>query len=210
MTHVHVVPFVGIAALIVVTPGVDMALVTRNGLRGGRAGALATAVGINVGVALWTLAAAFGLAAVVRESGALFDGVRLAGALYLVVLGIRSMRAARRREAFVLSDRDGRMALAPGTAFKQGLISNALNPKMAVLFTALLPQFVDHGSAPLPQLLVLGAVFNVLGLAWLVGFALAVARARSVLARPSVRRLQYAISGAVLIALGLRVALTRR
>lgn len=86
--------FIVVAALIVIVPGVDMALVTRNALRGGRPGALATALGMNVGVAVWVLAAALGLAAAIRASQTVFDAARLGGALYLIYLGARSLVSA--------------------------------------------------------------------------------------------------------------------
>jgi threonine/homoserine/homoserine lactone efflux protein len=192
----HVLPFLVVAVIVVVTPGVDMALVTKNALVHGRRAALATAFGVNVGIALWTLAAALGVAAVVRASAEAFDVVKFAGALYLVYLGIQSLR--RQERAAV-----ARRRVSP---FRQGLISNALNPKIAVFFTSLLPQF---GSS-LGQLLLLGVLFNLLGVVWLTVFALAAARGRRVLARPRVRAALDAVSGIVLVALGVRLATERR
>jgi threonine/homoserine/homoserine lactone efflux protein len=209
--HAHVLPFIAVAWLILITPGVDMALVTRNALRGGRGAAVSTALGVNLGVGLWALAAALGLAAAVQASAALFDAVRLGGALYLVVLGVWSLRAAR--ESATADGPNGPptplVGLERRSAFRQGLATNLLNPKMAVLFTSLLPQFIDRHAAAFPSLLLLGAIFNALGVVWLVGFALAVARSRAVLARPRLRRLQERVTGAVLIGLGIRVALER-
>jgi threonine/homoserine/homoserine lactone efflux protein len=201
--HAHLLPFIGVVWLILVTPGVDMALVTRNALRGGRAAAVATAFGVNTGVAVWALAAACGLAAAIQASATLFDIVRLGGAAYLIALGIRSLIGSASAE-------DPDLPPARSGPFRQGVMSNLLNPKMAVLFTSLLPQFVDPRAAALPQFLFLGVVFNVLGVIWLVSFALVVARSRSVLSRPRVRRIQERITGTVLVALGTRVALDRR
>ena len=209
--HVHLIPFIAVAGLLVITPGVDMTLVTRNALRGGRATALATALGVNLGVAVWVLAAALGLAAVVQSSQTVFDAVRLAGAAYLVVLGVRSLLGSRHsRSSDAIDAADRRFADRRRPAFRQGLTSNLLNPKMAVLFTSLLPQFIDRGADPLGGLLLLGAIFNLLGLIWLTAFALAVARFRTALARPRVRRVQEWLTGCVLIALGIRVAIERR
>ena len=192
----HVVPFLVVAVIVVVTPGVDMALVTKNALLHGRRAALATALGVNVGIASWTLAAALGIAAIVRASAAAFAVVKFAGAVYLVYLGLQALR---RRE---------RVGVVPRRAapFRQGLISNALNPKIAVFFTSLLPQF-GHS---LPALLLLGALFNAIGLIWLTVYALAVARGRSVLQRPRVRAALDHLSGVVLVGLGVRLALERR
>jgi threonine/homoserine/homoserine lactone efflux protein len=192
----HVLPFLVVAVIVVVTPGVDMALVTKNALVHGRRAALATAFGVNVGIALWTLAAALGVAAVVRASAEAFDVVKFAGALYLVYLGIQSLR--RRERAAV-----ARRRLSP---FGQGLISNALNPKIAVFFTSLLPQF-GHS---LPALLVLGAIFNTIGIVWLTAYAIAAARGRAALQRPRVRAALDSVSGVVLVGLGVRLAFERR
>ena len=192
----HVLPFLVVAVIVVVTPGVDMALVTKNALVHGRRAALATAFGVNVGIALWTLAAALGVAAVVRASAEAFDVVKFAGALYLVYLGIQSLR--RQERAAV-----ARRRVSP---FRQGLISNALNPKIAVFFTSLLPQF-GHS---LPALLLLGALFNAIGIVWLTLYALAAARGRGALQRPRVRAALDYVSGVVLVGLGVRLAFERR
>jgi threonine/homoserine/homoserine lactone efflux protein len=200
----RLLPFLAVVAVILVTPGVDLALVTRNAIARGRRAALATAVGVNLGVAVWTVAAATGLAALVAASSAAFAAVRLAGAAYLVLLGLLALRSGRAgfsptgRAAAPTSDRD---------ALRQGFFCNLLNPKMAILFTSLLPQFTANGSAGLGQLLVLGAIFNFLGLLWLTSYALAAARGGDVLRRPRVRaRLEY-LTGFVLVGLGIRVAL---
>jgi threonine/homoserine/homoserine lactone efflux protein len=176
-----------------------------------RATALATALGVNLGVAVWVVAAALGLAAAVQASQTLFDVLRLAGAAYLILLGIRSLvgsRAPIPADATVQPAHQSSGQRA--NAFRQGLASNLLNPKMALLFTSLLPQFIERGTDPLPGLLMLGAVFNVLGVVWLTAFALVVARSRHALARPRVRRVQEWLTGGVLIGLGVRVALERR
>jgi threonine/homoserine/homoserine lactone efflux protein len=121
----------------------------------GRRQALATAFGINVGIAVWTVAAALGVAAAVRASAAAFAVIKFAGALYLVYLGAQALRNARRSPAEAHAVRS---VLGTAGAFRQGLVSNLLNPKIAVFVTSLLPQFVRHGT--LPELLVLGAIFK--------------------------------------------------
>jgi threonine/homoserine/homoserine lactone efflux protein len=196
----HVLPFLVVAVIVVVTPGVDMALVTKNALVHGRRAALATAFGVNVGIALWTLAAALGIAAVVRASAEAFDVVKFAGAVYLVYLGIQSLR---RRER-------GAVARRRMSPFRQGLISNALNPKIAVFFTSLLPQFVDAEHAHPLDLLLLGLLFNCIGVAWLLAYAELAARGRDVLRRPRVKRALDRVSGIALVALGVRLAFERR
>lgn len=197
--------FLTVAVVIVVTPGVDMALVTKNALLHGRRAALATAWGINAGILVWTLAAAFGLAAVVRQSAEAFTAIKLAGAAYLVYLGVQSLLAARRGHA---PDAPASARLGVTGAFRQGFASNLLNPKIAVLFTGLLPQFVARPS--LLSLLALGMLFNAIGFVWLTAYAVATARGRAVLQRPRVRRWLDAATGVVLVGLGIRLAAEKR
>jgi threonine/homoserine/homoserine lactone efflux protein len=206
---VHLIPFVLVATALIAVPGVDMTLVMRNALKGGARAAVATALGVNAGVTLWVLAAALGVAALVAASGLVFDIIKLAGAAYLAVLGVRAILASCQAHA---SEGGGgtATALTPRAAFRQGLASNLLNPKMALLFTGVLPQFLDRGADQLGGTLVLGAIFNALGLIWLVAFAVLVARGRNVLTRPAVRRVQERLAGCVLIALGVRVAVQRQ
>lgn len=199
----ELLPFLAVALVVVVTPGVDMALVTRNALVGGRRAALATALGINLGILFWSVAAALGLAAVLASSTEAFTAVKLAGAAYLVWLGIQALRSRGSGHATV-----GGPAALRGP-FRQGLASNLLNPKIAVFFTGLLPQFVGDGAGA-AELLVLGALFNLMGVLWLSAYGLAVARGRAVFGRPRVRRALDRVTGVVLIGLGVRLALEAR
>ena len=185
--------FLGLAVVVIVTPGPDTALTIRNAVLGGRRAGVATAFGVAAGQATWTLAAAGGLAALLVASEPAFLAIRFAGAAYLVWLGLQGLAAAIRGR------RAGHHARPPGGApFRQGLLSNLANPKMAVFFTSLLPQF----GASFAALLALGLLFCALTLAWLA----AVACAGGVLRRPRVRRAIDAVTGTVLVALGLRLA----
>jgi threonine/homoserine/homoserine lactone efflux protein len=202
---VHVLPFLALATLVVVTPGVDMALVTRNALVHGRRAALLTAAGVNVGILLWVCAAALGLAALLAASATAFTVVKLAGAAYLVFLGLRAV-LARERAAPASGVRAAPRDLL---AFRQGLINNALNPKIAVFFTSVLPQFAGaHPSAG--ALIVLGLIFSAIGWAWLLAYALIAASGREVLGRARVRKTLSRLTGMVLVGLGVRLALERR
>ena len=199
-----VLAFVGVVAVIVVVPGPDMALVLRNGLAHGRRAAVETALGINAGLLVWALAAALGVAALVRASEPAFTSLRVAGGVYLVWLGLRALVAAWRGGTGHVAAARARRHLSP---FGQGLLSNLLNPKIALVFTTLIPQFVDPGRPAVPQTLLLAGIFISMGLAWLVSYALVVARVGAALARSGVRRALNAVTGAVLGALGVRVAL---
>jgi threonine/homoserine/homoserine lactone efflux protein len=204
---VHLLPFLAVSAVVILTPGVDMALVTKNALVHGPAAARATAVGVNLGIAFWTLAAAVGLAAVIAASAAAFTAIKLAGAAYLIVLGLQALRGRDDPPPGIVA---GRPTLGRGAALRQGLTSNLLNPKIAVFFTSLLPQFVDAQTATAADLLLLGLLFNAMGVIWLLTYAALAARGRNVLARPRVRRSVDRVTGVVLIGLGVRIALERR
>lgn len=210
MVPVNMLPFLAVAAIVVITPGADMALVTKNALMHGRQAAVATAVGINLGVAFWTLAAALGLAAIVAASAAVFTTIKLVGAAYLVFLGVQALLATRARRGENALDPTMQPPLRRRVAFRQGLVSNILNPKIAVFFTSLLPQFVTTRGAVGLKLLALGGLFNVMGVAWLLSYAVLAARGRTILTRPRVRRSLDRLTGVVLIGLGARLALERR
>ena len=192
--------FLTISALVILTPGPDTALTIRNALLGGRRGGLGTAVGVATGQACWTLATSAGIAAVLSASRPAFLALRLLGAAYLVYLGLESLRRA------VSRDQVPRRVVPRARPFRQGLLSNLSNPKMAVFFTSLLPQFGHSFVA----LLALGLVFSCMTLVWLTGYGIAVARAGDFLRRGWVRRALDVLTGAVLVALGVRLATERR
>ena len=202
----QVLPFLAIAVFVVVTPGVDTALVTKNALLHGRRAAILTALGVNAGIAMWATASAFGLGALLHRSEALFTTVRLVGAAYLVVLGAQAVWWSCRRGHPVAPE----IAPSRRSPFAQGVLSNLLNPKIAVFFTSFLPQFVSPSGPVLGQLLLLGFLFNLLGLAWLLGCAVLTSRVGDALRRPRVRAALERVTGCVLIAFGLRLAIERR
>jgi RhtB (resistance to homoserine/threonine) family protein len=208
---IHLWAFLGVALVVILSPGPDTVLVTKNALLHGRRAGLGTAFGVNAGLLLWTIAAALGVAALVRESAVAFTVLKLAGALYLIWLGLHALRAAWRRSGYGLDRANpARERLGLGGGFRQGVLSNLGNPKIAVFFTSLLPQFVSgHGSLLAPFLL-LGTLFVLITLAWLCGYALVAVRISALLTRPRVKAALDGVTGAVLVGLGIRLALERR
>jgi len=202
--------FLGVSALVIVTPGQDTALTIRSTLLGGRQAGVLTALGVSTGQAVWTLAASAGITALLLASEPAFLAVKLAGAVYLVFLGGQMLVGALRRTgppAHVVRASGG---LTPATAYRQGVISNLGNPKMAVFFTSLLPQFAPESGPRFAAFLALGLCFCAMTAAWLIAYAFAVARARDVFQRPRIRRFMDGLTGAVLMALGLRLAFEQR
>ncbi len=194
--------FAAVAIVVIVTPGQDTALTIRNTLAGGRRAGIRTATGVICGQAVWALAASAGVAALLVASEPAFVALKLAGAAYLAFLGGQALLAAVRGRAADPHD----MPETRSHPLRQGLLSNLGNPKMAVFFSSLLPQFGDSFWA----LLGLGLVFCSLTLLWLSAYALAVARAGDLLRRSRVRRTLDAVTGAALVALGLRLAAADR
>jgi threonine/homoserine/homoserine lactone efflux protein len=201
MLDAQLLAFVGVAVVLTLTPGPDMALVLRNTLRGGRAAGLRTVAGIAVGLAGWAIASAVGVAAVLSASATVFTALKLLGAVYLVYLGVQALLAARRGDVVEHAEPQRK-----GSPFRQGLVTNLLNPKLAVLFTTLLPQFISTDDPAVAKSALLAAVFVSIGLTWLVTYTYLVelvGRSRAF------RRGAEAVAGIVLVALGVRLAVER-
>jgi threonine/homoserine/homoserine lactone efflux protein len=204
--------FIAISALVIIVPGPDTAVVVRNALRAGLRGALATSVGVVAGLAVWTVTASVGLAALLRASEPAFVALKLAGAIYLAYLGARSLWEAVRPSAPAAAGegRSTRAAQRGLVSLRQGLVSDLGNPKIAVFFTSFLPQFVRGHDASFVPLMTLGLIFCALTTVWLAGYSVLVARAGDLLRGGRLRRALDGVTGAVLIGLGVRLALERR
>ena len=192
--------FLGVAALVIMTPGPDTAVTIRSTLVGGRGAGVMTAFGVITGQACWTLAASAGVTALLIASEPAFLAVKYIGAAYLIYLGVAALVASWRDREL---DTPRRLpAVARSTAYRQGLLSDLTNPKMAAFFTSLLPQF----GRSFASMLGFGMLFCALTWLWLALYSLALARMRAALGRGVIRRALEAVTGAVLIALGLRLA----
>ena len=204
--------FLVLSIIVIVTPGPDTALTIRNTLLGGRASGIATAAGVAFGQAAWAVATRAGVVALLVAAEPAFVALKLAGAAYLVFLGAQALGTAlrpdRTRQTAAATPHTAR--LHPASALRQGVVSNLTNPKMAVFFPSLLPQFVSPGATSFVALLALGLIFCLMTLSWLTLYALVIARAGDVLRRAGVRRIIEGVSGAVLVAFGIRVATTAR
>jgi threonine/homoserine/homoserine lactone efflux protein len=204
--------FLGVSVLVICTPGQDTALTIRSTMLGGRRGGVFTALGVSTGQTIWALAASAGVVAILLASEPLFLALRLAGAVYLIVLGAQSLWAAFRPHdgKGAIGARGPSRRLSSSRAYRQGVLSNLGNPKMAAFFTSLLPQFAPQEGPAFLTLFALGLLFSLMTLTWLTGYAFAVARARDFLQRPRIRRVLDGLTGAALVLLGLRLAAERR
>jgi threonine/homoserine/homoserine lactone efflux protein len=201
--------FIGVAALLTILPGADMALVTRNVLALGRRRTMGTVAGICSGCVLHATASALGLSAILATSATAFDVLKTVGAAYLLWLGVQSIRAAGAPTPTV-GEQTRAVGRRPPAAFVQGFLTNILNPKVAVFYLTFLPQFISPGQPVLRRSLLLASIHIAMGFAWLTAYAWFVDRLGGVLTRPTVKSALERITGGVLIALGARLAWERR
>jgi threonine/homoserine/homoserine lactone efflux protein len=207
MIDAQLVAFAGVSLLLAVTPGPDMAVVTKNALAHGRRGVLLTTSGIALALVIWVTATAVGLSALLQGSGEVLFVLKIVGAAYLAYLGVRTLLESRARPADLLATAP---AAAPAHAvFRQGFLSAISNPKLGVFFVTFLPQFVLPGQAVLPRLLELGVTFAVIGWIWMNVYGLFVTRLRQVITAPRVRQWMQRVTGVVLLGFGARLALER-
>src|SRR6202171_4067661 len=199
--------FIGVCILLSVTPGPDMAVVTKNALAHGRRGVVLTTTGIALALSMWIVATAVGLSALLRASGGALFILKLIGAAYLGYLGLRTLIESRRRPPDLLASVP---PAAPDHAiFRQGFVSAISNPKLGVFFVTFLPQFVVPGQALLPRLLELGLIFAVIGWSWMNVYGLFITRIREIITAPRVRQWMRRVTGVVLLGFGARLALER-
>jgi threonine/homoserine/homoserine lactone efflux protein len=200
------IAFLGACTLIAASPGPSTMLIIRQSLRSRRAGFL-TVLGNETGVFVWGTVAAFGLTALLAASQAAYDVMRIAGAVTLIVFGVRTLLAARRGGG---EEGDGRQAVEPRpgwTSYRAGLLLNLANPKAAVFAMSFLPQFVPAGSPQLPAMIALAAVWAVFEVGYYGLYVWFVSRMQKVISRAAVRRRLEQVSGGVLLLLGARMAL---
>ena len=201
-----ILAFMGIAALLTILPGADMALVAKVTLLDGRRAAFFTSLGICAGLPVHATASALGLSLILATSAEAFTVVKVAGAGYLAYLGIRTIRDSFRPASAAVAAA-GR-ARTSRSAFAQGWLSNVLNPKVALFYLTFLPQFISPGDNVLVKSLLLAAIHAVMGLVWLPLYAYAIDRIGAVVR--GARRWLERLSGTALIGLGVRLALERR
>lgn len=206
----HLWLFLGIAAVVILVPGPDTAVVTKNAVLHGRRAAMGTALGVNTGLSVWVLASALGVASVVRASDVAFTALKLIGAAYLMWLGIQALRAAGRGGSHATLGHADRSTLGARGGFRQGLLSDLANPKIGAFFTSVLPQFITPGHSVFAPFLLMGGLFVLMTLAYLFVYVLVAAKASVLLRRPRVSAAIDRLSGMILIGFGVRLALERR
>lgn len=206
---IEFVPFLFVSIAIILTPGPDVALVTRNSIKGGRREGLLTSFGIFLGVLVWAMASASGVSLVLEESSYAFSVVRMAGVAFLVFLGVRILLGLKKKAWNKPEVQIQKYAVLGrvDSPVIQGALNNILNPKMAILFVSLLPQFITSGSGQLFASFELALLFDVIALTWLFIFTVAVATGKRFLKSRKIQNSFEAVSGIAIVSLGLTMAL---
>ncbi|MFF5973900.1 LysE family translocator [Streptomyces sp. NPDC012769] len=200
--------FAAASLVLIMIPGPDQALITRSALAGGRRAGLLTMVGGVLGLVVHVGAAVLGISAVLIASATAFTVLKVVGAVYLVWMGIATLRGARRtlrekpEESGAADDGD-----ADGRYVRYGFLSNALNPKVALFFVTFLPQFLPPDGRVFPRAMVLSLVFAALYLLWFSLYVITVDRLGRILRRPRVRARIEQVTGLLLIGFAVRLAL---
>jgi threonine/homoserine/homoserine lactone efflux protein len=197
--------FLLVAVVVVLTPGPATALVIRNALHGGARAAWATTAGNSTGIFLWAAASVLGISALVAASEAAFVVLKVAGAIVLVGIGIQALLRARRGDAFDLAP-----LRASRSHYRQGLLTSFANPKLAVFFVALFPQFIPEGDPVLAPTATMATIIVAMDIVYFTLLAVLVSRARRAIVERGWARRMEAVSGSVLMALGVRLALIGR
>ncbi len=206
--------FAAASVIVVLFPGPDTLVVLRNLLRGGRRAAARTAAGVLCGLSIWVAAAALGVSALLRTSQYASLALRVAGACYLLVLGIRSLRAREHPEAVVEDGIDpqagrARRASLLGTGFTSGLATDLLNPKVGIFFVTFLPGFIPHGAPVGAWSLAFGGIFVLETAAYFAVMVLASETVVRLMGNRSIRRRIDRATGMALVGFAVRLAVER-
>ncbi|KQV15663.1 MULTISPECIES: LysE family translocator [unclassified Kitasatospora] len=197
--------FLGACTLIAASPGPSTMLIIRQSLRSRRAGFL-TVLGNETGVFVWGVTAALGLTALLAASQLAYDSMRIAGAVTLVVFGVKTLLDAR-GEQRPEEQQDPLTARSGWSSYRSGLLLNLANPKAAVFAMSFLPQFVPAGAPHLPTMIGLAAVWAVFEIGYYGLYVWFVGRMKKVISRATVRKRLELVSGSVLVLLGVRMAI---
>ncbi|RFB17228.1 LysE family translocator [Bacillus sp. HNG] len=201
--------FVFMCVLLIILPGPDTAIATKNTLTVGRVGGLKTALGTCCALLIHTSAAVFGLSAIIVKSALLFSVFKYVGAIYLIYLGVKTLWALRKKEVAASVEMNTASQFENKSCFKQGFLTNLLNPKVAVFFLTFLPQFVDTGSNTFLPFLIMGFTYTVLTAIWFFLYVYLLNQISTFMKKPKTQNMIEGITGAILIGFGIKLALEK-
>ncbi len=201
--------FVLMAVLLILLPGPDTVIATKNTLEIGRTGGLQTALGTCCALLIHTMAAVIGLSAIIVKSAVLFSVFKYVGAVYLVYMGIKAIWSLKKNE--IATDTEELQVNKYGhtSCFRQGFLTNILNPKVAVFFLTFLPQFVNTEKSTFPQFLLMGLTYALLTAIWFLLYIYLINHIRMYMRKPKTQKFIQGISGIVLVGFGIKLALEK-
>lgn len=201
--------FVLMSILLIILPGPDTAIATKNTLTVGRSGGIKTAFGTCCALLIHTSAAVFGLSAIIVKSAFLFSVFKYVGAVYLVYLGVKTLWSLRKKEEAASVEMNTTSQIENTSCFKQGFLTNILNPKVAVFFLTFLPQFVDAGSNTLLPFLLMGITYTFLTAIWFLLYVYLINQISAFMKKPQAQNMIEGITGTILIGFGIKLALEK-
>lgn len=206
----QLIAFTAVAAALTITPGADTLLVLRNVIKGNRRDGIVTTFGICSGLFVHALLSGMGLSVILIHSARLYHWVKIAGAIYLIWLGVQSLKSAfTRPDGLVEPGSQGQKGRSFAACFSEGFLNNVLNPKVVVFYLAFLPQFIGPDDPVMAKSVLLAGIHYLMGIVWLVFLSVFVDRMRRFVARSAVRQSLEGICGGILVALGARLAMEK-
>jgi RhtB (resistance to homoserine/threonine) family protein len=201
--------FILMCIFLIILPGPDTAIATKNTLTAGRSGGLKTALGTCCALLIHTSAAVLGLSAIIVKSALLFSVFKYVGAVYLIYLGVKTLWSLRKKEEAASVEVNTNLQLENKSCFKQGFLTNILNPKVAVFFLTFLPQFVDSGSNTFIPFLIMGFTYTVLTSIWFLLYVYLINQISAFMKKPKAQNMIEGITGTILIGFGIKLALEK-
>ncbi|MEH7592351.1 LysE family translocator [Bacillus toyonensis] len=201
--------FIIMSIFLIILPGPDTAMATKNTLVAGKMGGVKTVFGTCVALLIHTLAAVIGLSALIVKSALLFSIFKYVGALYLIYIGIKALLAVKNKEGVNTNDVSINNDKEHTSCFRQGFLTNLLNPKIAVFFLTFLPQFLNPSHNTFIQLLVMGLTYLVLTIIWFAFYIFLIDKISAFMKKPKTQRYIQGLTGIVLIGFGIKLALEK-
>ena len=201
--------FVLMCIFLIILPGPDTAIATKNTVTVGRIGGLKTALGTCCALLIHTSAAVLGLSAIIVKSAFLFSVFKYVGAVYLIYLGVKTLWSLKKKEEAASVEMNTKNQFVNTSCFKQGFLTNILNPKVAVFFLTFLPQFVDSGSNTFLPFLIMGITYTVLTAIWFLLYVYLINQISAFMKKPKTQNIIEGITGTILIGFGIKLALEK-
>lgn len=202
--------FIIMSICLIILPGPDTAMATKNTLVAGKMGGVKTVFGTCVALLIHTLAAVIGLSALIVKSALLFSIFKYVGALYLIYIGIKALLAVKNKEGVNTNDVSINNDKEHTSCFRQGFLTNLLNPKIAVFFLTFLPQFLNPSHNTFIQLLVMGLTYLVLTIIWFAFYIFLIDKISAFMKKPKTQRYIQGLTGIVLIGFGIKLAFLKK